>query len=335
MIMRSPQIAVLLPCYNEGPVIAVVVQAFRLALPDCRIYVYDNASTDDTAEQARAAGAIVCRETQQGKGHVVRRMFADIEADIYVLADGDGTYDASMAPGMIQLLLDDNLDMVVGARVHGNNARAYRFGHVFGNQFLTATVGKLFESRFRDILSGYRAMSRRLVKSFPALASGYEIEAMLTIHALDLRLPHAEVDCPYSERQQNTASKLKTIRDGFRILGTIALLFKEFHPLRFFGTLALLLAAAALTFGTPVVIEFVETGLVPRFPTAILASGLMVLSSISLTCGLILDSVARSRREIKRLHYQSLLSVREVLGAGKEYSENRSAADKARTRRQG
>lgn len=332
---RQPRIAVLLPCYNEGPVIAGVVHAFRLALPECDVYVYDNASTDGTAEQARSAGAIVRREMQQGKGHVVRRMFADIEADIYVLADGDGTYDASMAPRMIQLLLDDNLDMVVGARVHGDNARAYRFGHVFGNQFLTATVGKLFESRFRDILSGYRVMSRRLVKSFPALASGYEIEAMLTIHTLDLRLPHAEVDCAYSERGKNTASKLKTVRDGFRILGTIALLFKEFHPLRFFGMLALLLVAAALAFGVPIVIEFAETRLVPRFPTAILASALMVLSGISLTCGLILDSVARSRREIKRLHYQSLLSVREALGVAKEYGESRPSGAKERAQRRG
>lgn len=304
--------AVLLPCHNEGPVIAQVIKAFHAALPKADIYVYDNNSTDDTAANAAAAGAIVRHEPMQGKGHVVRRMFADVEADIYVLADGDGTYDTNIAPRMIELLKNENLDMVVGVRAQGNNPRTYRFGHVFGNRFLTATVGKLFKSRFQDILSGYRVMSRRFVKSFPALASGFEIETMLTIHTLDLRLPYAEVECPYFERQESTASKLNTLRDGFRILGTIILLYKEFHPFRFFGYLSSLIVLISLVLGIPVVIEYIETGLVPRVPTAILATGLMVLAGIGLTCGLILDSVSRERREIKRLHYQNFPSVQQV-----------------------
>jgi glycosyltransferase involved in cell wall biosynthesis len=305
--------AVLLPCHNEGPVIAQVVKTFRAALPQAEIYVYDNNSTDDTAANAQVSGAIVRREPMPGKGNVVRRMFADVEADIYVLVDGDGTYDSHIVSRMIELLVTENLDMVVGTRTHEHNTRTYRFGHIFGNRFLTATVDKLFESRFHDILSGYRVMSRRLVKSFPALASGFEIEAMLTIHTLDLRLPYAEVECPYFERQESTASKLNTIRDGIRILGTIVLLFKEFHPFRFFGALSSLLVLTSLVLGIPVVIEFLETGLVPRVPTAILVTGMMVLAGIGLTCGIILDSVSRERREIKRLHYQSLPSIQEVL----------------------
>jgi glycosyltransferase involved in cell wall biosynthesis len=307
------KIAVLLPCHNEGPVIAQVIKAFRAVLPQAGIYVYDNNSTDDTVTNASEAGAVVRHESMQGKGHVVRRMFADVEADLYILADGDGTYDAGIAPRMIELLLKENLDMVVGIRAHESNSRSYRFGHLFGNRFLTATVGKLFKSRFHDILSGYRVMSRRMVKSFPALASGFEIEAMLTIHMLDLRLPYAEVECPYFERQESTASKLNTIRDGMRILGTIVLLFKEFHPFRFFGFLSGLLVLISMALGIPVIIEFLETGLVPRVPTAILSTGLMVLAGIGITCGLILDSVSRERREIKRLHYQFLPSIQEVI----------------------
>lgn len=305
--------AVLLPCHNEGPVIAQVIKTFRAALPQADIYVYDNNSTDDTVVNASAAGAIVRHEPMQGKGHVVRRMFADVEADIYVLADGDGTYDTSKVTRMIDLLKNENLDMVVGTREQGNNPRTYRFGHVFGNRFLTATVGKLFKSRFQDILSGYRVMSRRFVKSFPALASGFEIETMLTIHTLDLRLPYAEVECPYFERQESTTSKLNTMRDGIRILGTIMLLYKEYHPFRFFGYLSSLLVLTSLVLGIPVVIEYLETGLVPRVPTAILATGLMVLAGIGLTCGLILDTVSRGRREIKRLHYQSFPSIQAVI----------------------
>ena len=301
-------VAVLLPCHDEGPVIGEVVATFRAALPGATVYVYDNNSHDDTAAQARAAGAEVRHEPMQGKGHVVRRMFADIDADVYVLADGDGTYDASAAPNMIRKLLDERLDMVVGVRTHGDR-QAYRFGHVLGNRFLTATVRKLFDSRFRDILSGYRVMSRRFVKSFPALASGFEIETMLTVHTLDLRLPYGELECLYSERQGSTTSKLNTYRDGFRILATIVLLFKEIHPFRFFGIASALLILISLGLGIPIVIEFIGTGLVPRVPTAILATGLMVLAGIGLTCGLVLDSVSGGRREMKRLHYQSLPSL--------------------------
>jgi len=301
----TPTVAILLPCYNEGPVIGEVVRAFRRALPAARIHVYDNNSTDDTVAQAQAAGATVGHETRQGKGHVVRRMFADVEADVYVLADGDGTYDAAQAPAMLAKLLDEQLDMIVGVRVHGADARAYRPGHVFGNRLLTGTVGRLFGSPFRDILSGYRVMSRRFVKTFPALASGFEIETMLTVHALELRLPHAEVDSVYSARSAGTASKLNTVRDGIRILATIVLLYKEIHPFRFFGIGAILMVGAALVAGVPVILDFMRTGLVERVPTAILATGLMVLGAISLTCGLVLDSVARGRREMKRLNYQA------------------------------
>lgn len=320
------RIAVLLPCYNEGPVIAGVVKTFRAVLPDVDIYVYDNNSTDDTATNARVAGALVRRETAQGKGHVVRRMFSDIDADIYVLADGDGTYDPSVAPRMIEMLIADRLDMVVGVRTHGDNADAYRFGHVAGNRFLTATVRHLFDSHFRDILSGFRVMSYRMVKSFPALASGFEIETMLTIHTLDMRLPYGEIECRYVERTSSTASKLRTVRDGTRILGTIALLYKEFHPFRFFSLLSGLLIVTSLLLGIPVIVEYVETSLVPRVPTAILSTGLMVLAGIGVTCGLILDSVSRSRREIKRLHYQSLSATRNTGGNG--------TADTAETRRE-
>jgi glycosyltransferase involved in cell wall biosynthesis len=309
----AAKVAVLLPCHNEGPVIGRVVADLIKALPQALVYVYDNNSTDDTAANARRAGAVVRSERTQGKGHVVRRMFADIEADIYVLADGDGTYDATTAAAMIDRLIEENLDMVVGVRVHGTRERAYRFGHRFGNDLLSATVSRLFGSTVADMLSGYRVMSRRMVKSFPALASGFEIETMLTIHTLDLRLPFAEVESAYFERSQHTTSKLRTLRDGLRILGTILLLYKEFHPFRFFVALSSVLVAASLALGLPVVIEFLETGLVPRFPTAILATGLMVLAGIGATCGVILDTVSRGRREIKRLHYQSLPSVQEAL----------------------
>jgi glycosyltransferase involved in cell wall biosynthesis len=309
----SPKIAVLLPCYNEGPIIGDVVRAFRNTLPTADVYVFDNNSNDDTVANAASAGAIVRRESAQGKGNVVRRMFADVEADVYVLADGDGTYDTSSAAAMINLLLRDDLDIVVGTRMSTEHHGAFPPGHVFGNRFLTATVAKLFRSRFRDILSGYRVMSRRFVKSFPALARGFEIEAMLTVHTLELRLPYAETECVYFERGGGTTSKLRTYRDGARILGTIVLLFKETHPLRFFGFLSSLLIVTSLGLGIPVVIEFIETGLVPRVPTAVLATGLMILAGIGITCGLILDTVSRGFREMKRLNYLSLPSTREIV----------------------
>ncbi|MGO8952331.1 MAG: glycosyltransferase family 2 protein [Rhodomicrobium sp.] len=298
----DPVIAVLIPCYNEEVTIAKVVSDFRSALPAALIYVYDNNSKDRTAELARDAGAIVRKETLQGKGNVMRRMFADIEADVYVLADGDDTYDAPSAPKLISELLQNHLDMVNGLR-QTEAKEAYRLGHRFGNMLLTGTVRKLFGDRFLDMLSGYRVLSRRFVKSFPALATGFEIETELTIHALELRMPAAEIPTPYRGRPEGSASKLRTFHDGFRILRTIAVLVKRERPLSFFGGLCAVLVVSALILGAPVVETYFETGLVPRLPTAVLATGLVLLGFLSLTCGLILDTVTHGRRELKRLFY--------------------------------
>ena len=302
-----PRTAVILPCYNEAAAIADVVATFRQHLPTATVYVYDNNSSDDTAEVARGAGAIVYTEPMQGKGNVIRRMFADVDADIYVMADGDGTYDAASAPRMVDRLIGDNLDMVVGTRKENSDAKkAYRPGHRFGNAVLTGFTGMLFGNRFNDMLSGYRVFSRRFVKSFPALASGFETETELAIHALSLRLPVAEVETPYADRAEGTESKLNTWRDGIRILLTILFLFKEFRPFPFFGAIFTLLFLAGLGMGAPVVFAFLETGLVERLPTAILATGVMTLAFLSLTAGLVLDSVSRGRVETKRLAYLSL-----------------------------
>ncbi len=304
-IALAPRIAVLVPCYNEGKAIEAVVRDFAAALPTATIYVYDNNSTDDTRERAAAAGAIVRTETHQGKGNVVRRMFADIEAEVYVLVDGDGTYDAASATAMVDLLLSNSLDMVNGARV-ATTELAYRPGHALGNKLLTGTVAAIFGSRIRDMLSGFRVFSRRFVKSFPALASGFETETELTVHALELRLPIAEVKTPYRDRPVGSQSKLRTFRDGFRILRTIVLLVKEERPLPFFTGAAVLLTLAALVLGWPLITTFLETGLVPRLPTAVLVTGLMVLAFLSFVAGLVLDTVTLSRRELKRLHYLAL-----------------------------
>ena len=293
---------VLIPCYNEEAAIAKVVIDFRRVLPGTVIYVYDNNSTDRTVEMARAAGAIVRTESLQGKGNVVRRMFADIEADVYVLVDGDATYDAASAPKMIQALLEGPLDMVNGARVT-DIAKAYRPGHRFGNWLLTSMVAWIFGNRFHDMLSGYRVMSRRYVKSFPALAAGFETETELTVHALELRMPTTEIATPYKDRPVGSVSKLSTFRDGFRILWTIIVLVKEERPMQFFSLLAGGLAVISVALAVPIFIEYAETGLVPRFPTAILAMGLMILGFLSLTCGLVLDTVTRGRREMKRMRY--------------------------------
>ncbi len=298
-------IAVLIPCHDEETAIPSVISAFREQLPNAAIYVYDNNSGDGTAEAAAAAGAIVRTETQQGKGHVVRRMFSDIEASVYVLVDGDDTYDAASVPTMIQSLLTQRCDMVNGRRV-SEISEAYRFGHRFGNRMLSNMVNWIFGKRCVDLLSGYRVFSRRFVKSFPALSKGFEVETELTVHALSLNIPIAEVDTRYKERPEHSISKLNTYRDGTRILWTIVLLTKEERPFFFYSLLAAGLAALSLAFGMPVVLEFIETGEVPRFPTAILAASIMVLASLSLTTGLILDSVARGRREAKRLHYLGL-----------------------------
>ena len=300
-------IAVLIPCYNEAVAIAAVVRDFRAALPQARIYVYDNNSKDDTAGVAAAAGAIVRGEPWQGKGNVVRRMFSDIEADLYVLVDGDGTYHAPSAAKLIAALLDQQLDMVVGARVEqaqGTYQRgAYRPGHRFGNALLTGLVSKVFGRTIRDMLSGYRVFTRRFVKSFPAMSTGFEIETELSVHALELRMKMAEIDTPYGERPAGSFSKLSTYRDGWRILKLVSHLVKEERPADFFGAAFLALLMLSLVLGIPVIIEFMQTGLVPRFPTAILSTGIMLLAFLSLTCGIILETVTTARREMKRLAY--------------------------------
>lgn len=296
------RIAVLVPCYNEEAAIARVVADFDACLPDAVIYVYDNNSTDRTAEAARAAGATVRREPRQGKGHVVRRMFADVEADIYVLVDGDATYDAPSVRAMIARLVEGGLDMVVGARRDQEEA-AYRPGHRMGNRMLTGFVARVFGSSFADMLSGYRVFSRRFVKSFPALSSGFEIETELTIHALNLEMPVAEIETPYFARLPGSVSKLSTWRDGLRILASIVRLYRAERPLPFFGGIGAALAATSIVLAIPIFVTYVEQGLVPRFPTAVLATGLMILASLAVACGLVLDTVTRGRREMKMLAY--------------------------------
>lgn len=300
-----PRIAVLIPCYNEAVAIPRVVADFRAALPGAAIYVYDNNSRDQTAAVARAAGATVRTATLQGKGHVIRRMFADIEADFYVLVDGDDTYDAAAAPTMVQQAFEQGLDMVNGTRVTAIQA-AYRPGHRLGNQVLTGLVRAIFGNRIRDMLSGYRVFSRRFVKSFPALSSGFETETEFTVHALELRMPVGEVETAYKDRPAGSASKLRTYTDGIRILRTIVILVKEERPLAFFSTIAALLLLIGAILTIPILVDYARTGLVPRLPTAVLVVGLMLLAALSLTCGLILDSVSRGRKEIKQLAYLAL-----------------------------
>ena len=303
--MTEPMIAVLLPCYNEAAAIGQTVAGFRAALPTAAIYVYDNNSRDRTCEAAAAAGAIVRRERIQGKGAVVRRMFADVDADVYVMADGDATYDAAAAPTLVARLLDEQCDMVVGARVH-EAAEAYRRGHQFGNALLTGMLTRLFGRSFTDILSGYRVFSRRFVKSFPSLSAGFEIETEISVHALELRMPVAEVETRYFARPEGSASKLSTYRDGWRILRTIGQLYRLERPMLFFGTLGAVFAAAGLVLAAPVLVTYWQTGLVPRLPTAILAMGLVILAFLNGFAGLILDTVVRGRREVRRLAYLSL-----------------------------
>jgi glycosyltransferase involved in cell wall biosynthesis len=300
--LDSLRIAVILPCYNEEAAIAETVAGFRSALPTATIYVYDNNSSDRTVEFARAAGALVQTERQQGKGHVVRRMFADVDADVYVMADGDLTYDPEAAPAMVRQLVEEQLDMVVGTRQH-EVAEAYRGGHVIGNRLFTGLLSGLFGRSFTDIFSGYRIFSRRFVKTFPALSHGFEIETELTVHALELGMPLAEVATPYKERGESSVSKLSTFKDGFRILWLIGKLVKEERPLQSFGIAAIILAVSAIAFAWPVFTTFMQTGLVPRLPTAVLATGLMILAFLSLAIGLVLETVTRGRREMKRLRY--------------------------------
>lgn len=296
------QIAVVIPCYNEAESVARVVRDFRSALPDARVYVYDNGSTDETAVLAREAGAVVRSEPRRGKGHVVRRMFADVEADIYVLVDGDATYDASRAPAMVERLRRESLDVVNGRRVAVDDA-AYRFGHQLGNRWISTVVARSFGRSFDDLLSGYRVFSRRFVKSFPAMTTGFEIETEAAVHALELNLPVAEMDTTYKARRAGGQSKLSTVRDGLRIAAAIIWLLKDVRPLLAFGLMGLLCALLGLAFGTPVILEYLDTGLVLRLPTAVLATGLMILAMVSVVAGLIMDSVSRGRREAKRMAY--------------------------------
>lgn len=295
----------LIPCFNEAVAIGKVVRDFRAALPGAAIYVYDNNSRDGTAEAARSAGAVVRSEPLQGKGNVVRRMFADVEADIYVLVDGDDTYDAAASPAMVKLLVENRLDMVNGARA-SMVAAAYRPGHRFGNAMLTGIVARIFGNRVSDMLSGYRVFSRRFVKSFPALAAGFETETEFTVHALELKMPIGEVQTAYKERPAGSTSKLSTWRDGFRILRTILVLVKEERPLPFFALIGTALLVLGVGLSIPVVIDYLRTGLVPRLPTALLSTGLVLLSFLSFACGLILDTVTRGRKEAKRMAYLAI-----------------------------
>ena len=300
--MMQTDVAVLIPCHNEEVAIAGVVAGFRAALPDATVYVYDNNSTDGTRAAAAAAGAVVRAEPLQGKGNVVRRMFADVEADAYLLVDGDGTYDPADAPAMLRTLLENRLDMVTGVRVTDAQA-AYRPGHRLGNQLLTGVVRRVFGNRVTDMLSGYRCFSRRFVKSFPALARGFETETEFTVHALELRMPMGEIRTAYAERPAGSASKLRTYHDGFRILRMILALVQRERPRLFFGTAALLLALASAVLFAPVLETFLETGLVPRLPTLISSAMMMMLAFLALACGLILDTVTRGRIEAKRIAY--------------------------------
>ena len=306
------RLAVLLPCYNEEATIAGVVESFRQVLPGAQVYVYDNASTDATSEQASIAGAVVRSEPLPGKGNVVRRMFADIEADVYILADGDGTYEAAAAPRMIDKLIADNLDMVVGMRVEAEGQDAYRRGHRMGNALLNRLINAQFGGVFTDISSGYRVMSRRLVKSFPALSQQFEIEPELAAHCAHLQLPCAEIPTRYVERPEGSESKLRTFRDGRRALITIGLLVKEVHPFRFFSATAAALALVSLALAAPIAATYWQTGLVPRLPTAVLCASLALAAFGSLLVGIILDSVSRGRREMKRMTYLRYPSVLEA-----------------------
>jgi glycosyltransferase involved in cell wall biosynthesis len=302
MVLDSLRIAVVLPCYNEEAAIAETVAGFRAALPGAVVYVYDNNSRDQTVELAREAGAVVRCERQQGKGHVVRRMFADVDADIYVMADGDLTYDPKAAPQMVRMLVDEQLDMVVGTRQH-QALDAYRGGHVIGNRLFTGLLARLFGRSFTDIFSGYRVFSRRFVKSFPVLSAGFEIETEISVHALELRMPVGELETAYGARPEGSASKLSTYRDGWRILKTIGTLYRIERPVLFYGGLGGLLLLAAIILAVPLVITYLDTGLVPRFPTAILVTGMVIVAVLSFFAGLILDTVTRGRREMRRLAY--------------------------------
>ena len=301
---QQPRIAVLLPCYNEEAAIAATVAGFKAALPGATIYVYDNNSRDKTREVAARAGAVVRTERQQGKGNVVRRMFADVDADVYLMADGDLTYDPKAAPAMVDLLLAEQLDMIVGTRKH-EGRDAYRGGHVLGNKLFTGILSGLFGRSFTDIFSGYRVFSRRFVKSFPVLSAGFEIETEISVHALELRMPVGEVETAYAARPEGSESKLSTYRDGWRILKTILVLYRVERPTLFYGAIGAFFLGLAIVLAIPLVTTYLNTGLVPRFPTAILVTGMTVIAVLCFFAGLILDTVTRGRREVRRLAYLS------------------------------
>ena len=302
MSISNPRVAVVLPCYNEEAAIAETIAGFRAALPGAAIYVFDNNSSDRTVEIAKTGGAVVRSEKTQGKGNVVRRMFADVEAYVYIMADGDLTYDPKAAPEMVRMLVDEQLDMVVGTRQH-DVAEAYRGGHVLGNRLFTGLLSQLFGRSFTDIFSGYRVFSRRFVKSFPVLSAGFEIETEISVHALELKMPVGEVATRYGARPEGSASKLSTYRDGWRILKTIGTLYRVERPVLFYGSIAALLALIALVLAVPLLLTYLDTGLVPRMPTAILVTGMIIVAVLSFFAGLILDTVTRGRREMRRLAY--------------------------------
>ena len=310
IFFSSLDVAVLIPCYNEEATITKVINDFRLAIPSALIYVYDNSSTDKTAEIATKAGAIVRTEPSKGKGNVIRRMFADIESDIYIMVDGDDTYEASKSQKMVTQLVQKDLDMIVGIRKAIEVKKSYRRGHVFGNWLLTQTVAFLFGKGFNDMLSGYRVMSRRFVKSFPIISKGFEIETEMTIHTLQIGIPYGEVETAYNERPMNSESKLSTFHDGFRIIKMIFFLFKEEKPFQFFGLIAILLLLVSIILLIPIFSTYISTGFVPRLPTAILAMGLITMAFFSLSFGVILDSLSRLRMESKKIHYLSLSRVK-------------------------
>jgi glycosyltransferase involved in cell wall biosynthesis len=309
--MNAPRIAVLVPCYNEEAAIGKVVRDFRAALPDAVIYVYDNNSKDQTVARAKEAGAVVRSEYRQGKGNVVRRMFADIEADVYLMIDGDDTYDYEIAPALVKKLIEENYDIVAGQRI-ATASEAYRAGHVLGNHLLTGLTALMFNVKLKDMLTGYRVFSRRFVKSFPFTSAGFGIETELTVHAVRLLMPMVEVETKYKERPPGSVSKLSTYRDGFRILFTIAGLVREERPLIFFSAIFAILAAVSLILGVPIILEFLRTHLVPRFPTAILATSLMILAFLSLAVGMVLDTVTRGRWEAKRMAYLAIPGPQDI-----------------------
>ena len=310
MLYRNQNIALVIPCFNEEKSIRQVIEGFKLAMNSLSIYVFDNSSTDKTAQIARDAGAIVISVPLKGKGNVVRRMFSDVEADLYVMVDGDGTYDPSAICPMVDILLDGHLDMVVGCREvdSSESAKAYRRGHQWGNRLLTNSVMHIFGGSFTDMLSGYRVFTRRYVKSFPALSHGFEIETELTIHALELRMPFGELQTKYGARPEGSLSKLSTYADGWRILKTIGRLFVSERPFTFFSSAALFFGMISLILFVPILIDYLHIGLVPRFPTLILSVSLMISALLSFVCGLILDNVTRGRHEAKRLAYLSISS---------------------------